>query len=228
MRKRFGPGGIVGAVLFVAGLVRPILAACGQARLVDQFVTPRIAPFVTNTNLLYVGLVGLVLILIEQRRRPRGPTGDGDPSMEHSGSSLTVFEQRQLREQRMERAGPVIAIIEDQMREIELCLLRLNDPSPGNQSWLPVLLSQKIYLPAYDDAVAQSPRVSPEAYQDLRGAGERLRIFDRAIENVCEASNTDNPKYSQDVYISRIRDASVFLVEAKQFLTRARSHLSEV
>ncbi len=68
MRKRFGPSGIVGAVLFVAALVRPILAAWGQARLVDQFVTPRIAPYVTNVNLLYIGLVGFVLILFELRR----------------------------------------------------------------------------------------------------------------------------------------------------------------
>jgi hypothetical protein len=31
-------------------------------------VSPKIAPYVTNVNLLYVGLLGLVLVLLEQRR----------------------------------------------------------------------------------------------------------------------------------------------------------------
>jgi len=57
-----------GSSCSLAGLVRPILAACGQARLVDQFLTPRIAPYVTNANLLYFGVCGLILILLELRR----------------------------------------------------------------------------------------------------------------------------------------------------------------
>jgi hypothetical protein len=82
MRKRFGLGGIVGVILFIASFVRPILAAWGQARLVDQFLTPRVAPYVTNTNLLYVGLVGLILILIELRQGTKAaPASDAGTSI---------------------------------------------------------------------------------------------------------------------------------------------------
>lgn len=119
MRKRFGCGGIVGAVLFLAPLVRPFLASIGQARLVDQFVSPKIAPYVTNANLLYVGVIGLVLILIALRRTSSGGvalSAAKSPDPKVSGATSVAVIAHNLTDSPSEKVSAVISFPGTQIR----------------------------------------------------------------------------------------------------------------
>ena len=145
-------------------------------------------------------------------------------SREVAAAELKAAAQRQLLYPPMERAGPVIVIIDDQMRGLELCLARL-DRGP---EFLSILLSQKVLLPEYADAVAQARGVSPEAYQDLNNADGWLQSFDRVAAGLHEAWDAEGWPHDQDRYVARISDARGSLVEAKRLLTQARKHLTPV
>jgi hypothetical protein len=96
-------GIVVGGVLSVAGLVRPILASIGQARTLDQLLTPVIASWATPTHTLYLTIVGLILILFEVRKLSRvSPPGDlsstvADPALQTIKRSNDPTSQRQSR-----------------------------------------------------------------------------------------------------------------------------------
>lgn len=140
-------------------------------------------------------------------------------------ASVEILEQ-QLRDARMERSGPVIAFIDDELRTVGRWLVWCADRSflgavLGSQP--PVLLAQ------FEAALQQSTRVSPEAYQNLSAAGERVRLFDGIVRDIRSWHQEDsNPfawKDNTDLYVSSLLGARKLLLEAEEFLLQARSQL---
>jgi len=140
-------------------------------------------------------------------------------------ASLEILQQ-QIRDQRMERAGPVIAFIDDELRTVRRWLIWCEDSS----FLAPILGAQPpVLLSSAETALQQSTRVSPEAYQNLSAAVERIRIFDGIIAEVRDWHRKDSSLYqwkdNTELYLSSIRNARDFLVETEQLLVQARQQL---
>jgi len=76
MRKRFGPRGIVGAVVFLLVGVNEAVALFGRANLLDRILSHAFGWQVTPTFNLMVMAFGLLLILTELRKVTTAATAD--------------------------------------------------------------------------------------------------------------------------------------------------------
>jgi hypothetical protein len=140
--------------------------------------------------------------------------------------ATTAVLQQQLRAQHMERAGPIIAYIDDQLRAVRRWQAWATDSS----SLSTVLANQPpVLLPTAEAAIQQAPRISPAAYQDLSAADERIRIFDRIVSDVRERDRSValTPRWRDytNSHLTRLQNASTFLEEAETFLLTARKLL---
>jgi hypothetical protein len=143
----------------------------------------------------------------------------------HQRAASAVLQQ-QLRAQHMERAGPIITYIDDQIRTLRRWRAWATDPS----SLSAVLANQPaVLLPTAEAAIRQAPRISPAAYQDLSAADERIRIFDRIVRDIREQDRsvalTARWRDYTASHLTRLQNASSFLEEAEAFLVNARTLL---
>jgi len=90
MRKRFGPRGIVGAVVFLLVGINEGVALFGRANLLDRILSHLFGSQVTPSFNLFVMVFGLLLILIELRRTPDADSGSASPRRDRPRVKLST------------------------------------------------------------------------------------------------------------------------------------------
>lgn len=139
----------------------------------------------------------------------------------------TALARQHLSDSRLEKAGPVLAFLEDQLREMRRWRVWIND-----RRYVTAILGAQppILLGSYEEATEQSKRVSPKAYQLMKAASERLRIVDDIIASTRGYLAEDTLRYrgidKKDEYFETIRTTDSLLSEAVAMLEEAHTLLT--
>lgn len=135
--------------------------------------------------------------------------------------------EQQIRDAQYERAGPVMAFVNDHLRFVRRWEAWSSDPASLNV----ILKSPELFVPAgFNVQMEQASRISIPVYESLAFARQELKIFGDFVNEI-QLEHRADPTWRPDrdeYYIRRIGNKREFLVKGGEYLEAARSRLAEL